>query len=157
MQARKSPARTESILTLVKRVREGRSITVKQFQKLLGLVSAASNVITFGMLYEAQDQEVLPEGKPTLHDQGHAAMPKCLRHVEETLVLVSAPGAGSSLSLHNASDGCISHQLGSGHEWPPSPRSVEWSPSHVAHSIQFKITCIALFMIQSLQSSFTGN
>ncbi len=34
----------------------------------------------------AQDQGVLPEGKPTLHDQGHAAMPTCLRHVEETLV-----------------------------------------------------------------------
>ncbi len=33
----------------------------------------------------AQDQGGLPEGKPTLHDQGHAAMPTCLRHVEETL------------------------------------------------------------------------
>ncbi len=33
----------------------------------------------------AQDQGVLPEGKPTLHDQGHAAMPTCLRHVEKTL------------------------------------------------------------------------
>ncbi len=34
----------------------------------------------------AQDQGVLPEGKPASHDQGHAAMPMCLRHVEETLV-----------------------------------------------------------------------
>ncbi len=25
------------------------------------------------------------------------------------------------------------------------------------HSVKFKIICIALFMIQSLQSSFTGN
>ncbi len=31
-------------------------------------------------------------------DQGHAAVPTCLRHVETTLVLVSGPGAGSSLS-----------------------------------------------------------
>ncbi len=33
----------------------------------------------------AQDQGVPPTGKPTLHDQGHEAMPTCLRHVEETL------------------------------------------------------------------------
>ncbi len=43
----------------------------------------------------AQDQWVLPEGKHALHDQGHAAMPTCLRHVETTLVLVSGPGARS--------------------------------------------------------------
>ncbi len=29
---------------------------------------------------------VAQRGKPTSHDQGHAAMPTCLRHVEETLV-----------------------------------------------------------------------
>ncbi len=46
----------------------------------------------------AQDQGVLPEGKPAPHDQGHDAMHTCLRHVEETLALVSGPGAGSSLS-----------------------------------------------------------
>ncbi len=51
MQARLSPARIESILTAVTRVREGLSLTVKQFQKLLGLMAAASNVIPFGLLY----------------------------------------------------------------------------------------------------------
>ncbi len=45
------PTQIESILTSVKRVREGRSLTVKQFQKLLGLMSAASNVIPFALLY----------------------------------------------------------------------------------------------------------
>ncbi|KAL0160826.1 hypothetical protein M9458_044551, partial [Cirrhinus mrigala] len=44
MQARLSPARIE-------RVRIGRSLTVKQFQQLLGLMAAASNVIPFGLLY----------------------------------------------------------------------------------------------------------
>ncbi len=83
----------------------------------------------------AQDQGVLPEGKPASHDQGHAAMPTCLGHVEETLVLVSGPGAGSSLSPRNASDRRVPHRLGSGHEWPPCLRSVEWSPSHVAHQL----------------------
>ncbi|KAI2646275.1 Gag-Pro-Pol polyprotein [Labeo rohita] len=82
----------------------------------------------------AQDQGVLPEGKPTSHDQGHAALPTCLGHVEEALVFVSGPGAGSSLSPRNASDGRIPHRLGSGHEWPPCPRSVERSPTHVAHN-----------------------
>ncbi len=51
MQARLSPARIDSILTTVKRVKEGQSLTVKQFQRLLGLMAAASNVIPFGLLY----------------------------------------------------------------------------------------------------------
>ncbi len=62
-------------------------------------------------------------------------MPTCLGHVEETLVVVSGPGAGSSFSPRNASDRRVPHRLGSGHEWPPCPRSVEWSPSHVAHQL----------------------
>ncbi len=51
MQARLSPARIESILAAVRRVREGQSLTVKQFQRLLGLMAAASNVISIGLLY----------------------------------------------------------------------------------------------------------
>ncbi len=51
------------------------------------------------------------------------------------LVLVSGHGAGSSLSPRKSSDGCITHWLGSSHEWPPCQRSVEWSPSHVAHQL----------------------
>ncbi len=51
MQARLSPARIESILTTVARVREGQSLTAKLFQKLLGLMAAASNVVTFGQLH----------------------------------------------------------------------------------------------------------
>ncbi len=136
MQAHLFPAWIESILTVARRVREGLSFTVKQFKKLLGLMAAASNVIPFGLLYMvAQDQGVLPEGKPASHEQGHAAMPTCLGHVEETLVLVSGPGIGSSLSLRNASDGRFPDRLGSGHEWPPCTRSVEWSPSQVAHQL----------------------
>ena len=51
MQARLSPAQISAILTAVKRIKLGQSLTVKQFQKLLGLMAAASNVITFGLLY----------------------------------------------------------------------------------------------------------
>ncbi|KAI2668213.1 Transposon Ty3-I Gag-Pol polyprotein [Labeo rohita] len=62
-------------------------------------MAAVSNVIPFGLLFMRplqwclKTKGVLPEGKPALHDQGHAAMPTCLGHVEETLVLVSGPGA----------------------------------------------------------------
>ncbi len=112
MQARMSPARIESILTSVKRVREARSLTVKQFQKLLGLMSAASNVIPFGLLYMRPLQWWLK----TSHDYGHAAMPTCLRHVEETLVLCPKGWCGELMSSRNASNGCISHRLGSSHE-----------------------------------------
>ncbi|KAL0190873.1 hypothetical protein M9458_013571, partial [Cirrhinus mrigala] len=146
MQARLSPARIESILTAVARVKEGRSLTVKWFQQLLGFMAAASNVIPFGLLYMrpptvvAQDQGVLPEGKPASHDQDHAAMPTCLGYVEETLVLGSGPGAGSSLSPRNASDGCISHRLGSGHGRPPCPRSVE-------RSLSWHINCLKMLAV----------
>ncbi len=51
MQARMSPARIESILTAVRRVKEGQSLTVKQFQRMLGLMAAVSNVIPIGLLY----------------------------------------------------------------------------------------------------------
>ncbi len=83
----------------------------------------------------AQDQGVLPEGKPASHDQGHVAVPTCLRHVETSLVLVSRPGAGTSVSPCNASDRRVPHRLGSGHGWTPCLRSVEWSPSHKAFQL----------------------
>ncbi len=51
IQARMSPARIESILMEVRRVKEGQSLTVKQFQRLLGLMAAASNLIPIGLLY----------------------------------------------------------------------------------------------------------
>ncbi len=51
MQAHMSSARIESILTTVRRVKEGQSLTVKQFQRLLGLMAAASNVKPIGVLY----------------------------------------------------------------------------------------------------------
>ncbi len=51
MQARLLPARIESILSAVKRIRLGQSLTVRQFQRLLGLMAAASNVIPVGLLH----------------------------------------------------------------------------------------------------------
>ena len=51
MQACLSPARIEYILSAVKRIKLGQSLTVKQFQRLWGLMAAVSNVIPFGLLY----------------------------------------------------------------------------------------------------------
>jgi len=51
MRACLSPARITSILSAVKRVKLGQLLTVKQFQRLLGLMAAASNVIPCGLLY----------------------------------------------------------------------------------------------------------
>ncbi len=51
MQVHLSPVRIESILSAVKSIRLGQSLTVKQFQRLLGVIAAASNVIPVGVLY----------------------------------------------------------------------------------------------------------
>ncbi len=50
-QVRLSPARIESILSAVERIRLGQSLTVRHLQRLLGLTAAASNVIPFGLLH----------------------------------------------------------------------------------------------------------
>ncbi len=104
-------------------------------------MAAASNVIPIGLLYMRPLQWWLK--KPASHDQGHAAVPTCLRHVETTLLLVSGPGVGSSVLPRNTSDGCIPHRLGRGHEWPPCPWSVEWSPSHLAHQLAGDAGCVS--------------
>ncbi len=41
----------ESILSAVKSIRQDQSLTVRQFQRLLGLMAAAANMIPFGLLY----------------------------------------------------------------------------------------------------------
>ncbi|CAM4576079.1 unnamed protein product [Leuciscus chuanchicus] len=51
MQALLSPPRVDSILAAVKSVKLGQLLTVKQFQRLSGLMAAASNGIPFGLLH----------------------------------------------------------------------------------------------------------
>ncbi len=91
---------------------------MKLLQKLLGLMATASNVITFWpaahktLAVVAQDHRVFPEGQPILHDKGHVAMLTCLRHVEETVVLVTRPCVGGSMSSRNANDGRLPSRAG---------------------------------------------
>ncbi|KAI2666213.1 Transposon Ty3-I Gag-Pol polyprotein [Labeo rohita] len=89
----------------------------------------------------AQDQGVLPEGKPIPHDQGHAAMPTCLRHVEEALVPVSGPGVRSSLSPHTLATDASLTGLGavmSGH-----PGRGLWSSRHLT----WHINCLEMLAV----------
>ncbi len=51
MRAQLSLAHIESIMAAVTRIKLGQFITVKQFQRLLGLMAAVSNVIHFRLLY----------------------------------------------------------------------------------------------------------
>ena len=141
MQARLSPARIESILTSVKKVREGQSLTVKQFQKLLGLMAAASNVIPLGLLYMRPLQWWLktkgfsPRGNPLRMIK---VTWRCLRALDmwrKPWFLSQGPVLGAPLSPRDASDGRVPHRLGCGHEWPPCPWSVEWSPSDMAYKL----------------------
>lgn len=51
MRAQLSPARMDSILTMVGSLRLGQEISIQQCQVLLGLVAAAANVISSGLLH----------------------------------------------------------------------------------------------------------
>ncbi|KAL0204539.1 hypothetical protein M9458_002557, partial [Cirrhinus mrigala] len=119
MQARLSPARIESILTAVTRVKEGQSLTVKQFQRLLGLMAAASNVVPFGLLYMRPLQWWLrtkgfsPRGNPFRMIK---VTRRCLRALDmwkKPWFLSQGPVLGAP---RNASDGRVSHRLGCGHD-----------------------------------------
>ncbi len=143
MQARLSPARIESILATVKRVREGQSLTVKQFQRLLGLMAAASNVITF---WPAVHETLASGGSGTtgFSPRGNPfriirSRGRCLRALDMWKnipdIPVTRPRVGGSMSSQNANDGRLPHGLGSGHEWPLRSRSVGRSPSQLAHQL----------------------
>ncbi len=96
------------------RSREGKRrpvITVKQFQRLLGLMAAASNVIPIGLLYMSPLQW-------WLKTKGFSPRGNLLRMIKVTM---------------DASDGRIPYQLGSGRELSPCPRSVERSSPRLAH------------------------
>ncbi|KAI5094407.1 hypothetical protein C0J45_16131 [Silurus meridionalis] len=135
LQARLSPARIEVILTAVKRVGAGQTLTVRQFQRLLGLMAAASSVISLGLLYMrtppvvATGQRIFPQRESISYHQGLAA---CM---EGPNVSVPRPHFRDSVSSRNANDGRFPHGVGSGHEWPLRPVSVERPTFLVAYKL----------------------
>ncbi len=123
MQAHLSPARIESILSAVKKYKARPVTHCKKFQRLLGLMAAASNVTAFGLLYMTcctwhhlqwwlRTKGFSQRGNPFSHNQGHAAMLTCLDNVEETLVPVPGSHVGSFMSSQDANDRCLSHGAG---------------------------------------------
>ncbi len=91
-------------------------------RKLLGLMSAASKVIPFGLLYLRPLQWWLktkrfsPRGNPLCMIKITRRCLCALDMWRKFLFFVSGPGTGNSLLPRNASGGCTSHRLGSGHE-----------------------------------------
>ena len=51
MRTQLSSARINTILNTMKSIRLGQAITVKHFQRVLGLMAAASTVVPFGLLH----------------------------------------------------------------------------------------------------------
>ncbi len=129
MQARLSPARIESILAAVRRVGEGQSLTVKQFQRLLGLMAAASNVMPIGLLYMRPLQWWLktkgfsPRGNPL-------RMIKVTRHCLRALDMWRQPWFLSQGPVLGAPYRRVRERRT--HPSPVGPRSVERS-SRLAH------------------------
>ncbi len=144
MQARMSPARIESILTEVKRVKEGQSLTVKQFQRLLGLMAAASKVIPIGLLYMRSLQWWLktkrfsPRGNPLRTIKVMWRWLCALDMWRQPWFLSQGPVLGATMSPCNASDGCIPHPM-SGH-----PAHGLWRGHHLTWHIN-QLEMLAVF------------
>ncbi len=125
----------------------------KQFQILLGLMAAASNMTAFGLLYMRTLQWWLRtkgfslRGNPFSHNQGHAAMLTYLDNVEETLAPVPGSHVGSFLSSQDANNRCLSHGLGSDLRGTLKSGSVEESLSLMAHQPSGDVGCISCLKI----------
>ncbi|XP_046707915.1 Fc receptor-like protein 5 [Silurus meridionalis] len=99
-----SPAHIVAILTALRKVREGRPLTVEQFQTLLGLMAAASSAIPLGPLYMRplqwwlRTREFSWGGNPLRTIKVTRAKPTCLRCLERSPAPISRPCAGSPRS-----------------------------------------------------------
>lgn len=126
--AQQSPALIKSVLAAVSRIK---AITVKPFQRLLGLLAAASNMTLFGLLYMRPFQWWLrikgffPAGQSFLHDQGYAQMPSYFGDMEETLVSIPGTCVGGVIVMQGGNERCFPDRLGSDPGGLLSSRSVE--------------------------------
>lgn len=102
MQTHLYPARNESILAAVARIKLGQAVTVKQFQRLLILMAAASNIFWPAVLRLLQwwlrTKGISPRGRPFHMIKVYTQMPLYPCHVEETLV--PTPGLALMASCH---------------------------------------------------------
>ncbi len=82
-----------------------------------------------------ENQGVFLERESVPYDQGHAPMPSCPVHMEETLVSVPRPSIGSVMSPKSHFDRLIPYGLGHGHGWPLCERSVAGPAFLIAHKL----------------------
>ena len=148
MRARMSPARIESILAMVSGIKLGQAITVKQFQRLLGLMAAASNIIPLGLLHMRPLQWWLkakgffPQGESVPYNKGYAQMPLFPINMEETLVLVPRAIVRGIMSPENHFDRRFPHWLGRGHGRPLCQGSVAGPLSFLAYKLPRDVGCV---------------
>ncbi len=112
MQARLSPARIESILSAVKRERRPVTHCKAVSETIVSDGSCVQRDTFWPAVHEAlavvaQDQRLFLEGQPISHNQGHVMMLTGLTHVEETMVPVTRPSVGGSLSSCNSNNWCL--------------------------------------------------
>ena len=97
------------------------AITVKQFQRLLGLMAVASNIIPLGLLHMRSLQWWLkakgffPQGESVPYNKGYAQMPSFPVNMEESLVLVPRASIKGVMSPENRFDRRFHHWLGRGY------------------------------------------
>lgn len=145
--ARLSPAHTESIFMDIGKFRLGQAVNVRQFQRLLGLIAAASN--TFGPFEHetiaavAQDQGIFPKGQPFLHHLDYTQILTYPSDVEETLVLGPRSCVEGIVSSQNTNNRCFPHKLGCDPRWPLCSGSAERSPYFMAHKLPGDEGCIS--------------
>ncbi len=82
-----------------------------------------------------KNQGVFLERESVPYDQGHAPMPSCPVHMEETLVSVPRPSIGSVMSPKSRFDRLIPYGLGHGHGRPLCERSVAGPAFLMAHKL----------------------
>ncbi|XDV52386.1 hypothetical protein PO909_021118 [Leuciscus waleckii] len=147
MQARMFPARIESILTMGSGIKLGQAITVKQFQRLLGLMAVASNIIPLGLLHMRPLQWWLkakgffPQGESVPYNKGYVQMPSFPINMEESLVLVPRASIKGVMSPENRFDRRFHHWLGRGYR-PLCQGSVAGPSSFLAYKLPRNFGCV---------------
>ncbi|XDV17386.1 hypothetical protein PO909_023251 [Leuciscus waleckii] len=123
-----------TIVSCTDRVHPGHGDQYKAFQRVLGLMAAASNVIPFGLLHmKALQWWLKTKGFSQKGNPFHMirVTRRCLRSLsmsKKSLVSVPRPRAGIVMSPESRFDRCLPHGLGRGHGWqgseelPPRPQ-----------------------------------
>ncbi|XDV37990.1 hypothetical protein PO909_007490 [Leuciscus waleckii] len=141
MRAQLSPARIESILSTVTRINLGQAVTVKHFQRVLGLMAAASNIIPFGLLHMRALQWCLKtKGFSLKGNPFHMirVTRRCLRSLsmwKKAWFLSQGPVLGASCRRKKRFDRRLPHGLVRSHGQPIYDRPMAGPSFFLAHKL----------------------